>query len=210
MPGRLRVAGTTSKFYGNTSCQYAATSWNALDSCNPLQFNTISLSLRHNMPPERYPPKQAARQAGVAANTARFWAKEYREFFSAAANPPPGEERSFSLEDVATLQAIAQMRVNGLTPNDIRERLRTMPPGTLQDVTSHAGTPTTGVTVHTGTDIPHDSIQAFLARTEVLDELKNVDRRLERLESSRNLVLVAVAAFVAGVVLVGVIVLLLR
>ena len=64
--------------------------------------------------------------------------------------------------------------------------------------------------MHTGTDIPHDSIQAFLARTEVLDELKNVDRRLERLESSRNLVLVAVAAFVAGVVLVGVIVLLLR
>jgi len=161
------------------------------------------------MPPERYTPTQAARQAGISPNTVRVWAKEYRDFLSEYANPPAGVDRSFTPTDVATIQAITQLRANNLSTADVKERLRQQPPqapDTLQDATKAADVAPDSSTASTALAPAHDAIQAFLARNDVTDKLESIDRRLERVESRSNLVaavvVAVVVAFAAGGALV--------
>lgn len=160
------------------------------------------------MPPERYTPTQAARHASVSPNTVRQWAKEYREFFSEYANPATGESRAFTPGDVAILQAIAQLRINGLSHEDVKQRLRQQPPPALQDAT---GVPESRVEASTSLAVPTDAIQTFLAHSgakldDVAGQLEKVDRRLERVESQRTLIWVALAGVALGAGLVSVIV----
>ena len=166
------------------------------------------------MPTETLSPSRAARQVGVPPNTLRSWCRVYGEFLSAGANPPQGEERQLTAQDVEVLRAVAALRANELPIEDIQRRLRDNLPEALQTPLQSPATPTTGVEPMPGTSIapaPSTALEAFLsANTRQLDDVarrvETVDARLARVESSRNLVLVAVAAFVAGVVLVGVIV----
>ena len=154
-------------------------------------------------PTETYNPARAAAAAGIPPSTLRLWAKVYNEFMSPGANPPPGEERRFTAADVEVMRAVAQLRANQLQPPEIIARLRSNPAETLQKPLESTVSPSA-----IGNDLAtsHDAIQTFLARGELKDQLQSVDRRLERLESQRNLVIVAVLAFAAGAVVVSVIV----
>ena len=157
------------------------------------------------MPPERYTPTQTARHAGVSPNTVRVWAREYKDFLSEYANPAPGVDRSFTATDVATIQAIAQLRGNNLITADVKERLRQQPPqapDTLHDATNATNEAPDTPPVTNAIVPAHDAIQAFLQRTDIDDRLRDVDRRLERMEHNRNLLI----AFAAGAVTVAVIV----
>ena len=154
------------------------------------------------MPPERYTPTQTARHAGISPNTVRLWAKEYREFLSGDANPPSGVDRSFTAADVAVMQAIAQLRANNISTADVKERLRQQPPTALQETTE---SPKQDTVVSNDLVPAHDAIQAFLARNDVTDKLESIDRRLERVESRNNTVMIAVVAFAGGAVVVAVI-----
>ena len=151
---------------------------------------------------ETYSPARAAKQVGIPGSTLRHWAKGYAEFLSPESNPEPGSERRFTDADVEVLKAIAQLRANDLQPDEIKARLRDNPATALQ-------TPVEGPASH---DRPaplvsaHDSIQAFLQRTEVLDAVKDVDRRLERLENRNNTIMIAAVAFTGGAVVVAMIV----
>ena len=148
---------------------------------------------------ETYSPARAAKQVGIPGSTLRHWAKGYAEFLSPESNPEPGSERRFTDADVEVLKAIAQLRANDLQPDEIKARLRDNPATALQ-------TPVAGPTSH-DTPAPlastHDAIQSFLQQHEVLDEVKDVGRRLERLESRNNTIMIAAVAFAAGAVVVA-------
>lgn len=151
---------------------------------------------------ETYNPGRAAKQIGIPNSTLRLWCKTYGEFLSEGANPPAGEERRFTVADVEVLKAVAQLRNNGMLPPDIAQRLRNNAAGSPQDAPQSS---VTELDVSTHANSQHDAIQTFLQRTEVNDRLRDIDARLERVESQRNLVLVAVVAFAGGAVVVAVV-----
>jgi DNA-binding transcriptional MerR regulator len=157
---------------------------------------------------ETYNPARASKQVGVPGSTLRHWSKVYREFLSPESNPEPGTERRFTPSDVEILRAVAQLRANGFEPGEIIARLRDNPAigqqGTLESPTIAAST----VSGENTQLAPLQSIVAVsVGKVDAMsDKLESVDRRLERVEGSRNLVLVAVAAFAAGAVVVAVVV----
>ena len=146
-------------------------------------------------------PSRAAKQVGTPPSTLRLWAKQYAEFLSAGANPPLGEERRFTVGDVETLKAVAQLRANGMQPADIILRLRNNPAAGLQD---GPGEGATSLQVHAPTEPGHDAIQRFLQGAEVRDQLTAIDRRLERVEQRNSTLLLVLVAFAAGAVVVAV------
>lgn len=148
---------------------------------------------------ETFNPSRAAKQIGVPGSTLRLWAKTYAEFLSEGANPPTGEERRFTVADVETLKAVNQLRHNGMLPADIAQRLRNNLAGSPQSPPEQSTAPLAVPAA------PHDAIQAFLQRTDIDDRLRDVDRRLERMEHSRSL-LIAFAAGAVTVVAVAVLV----
>ena len=151
---------------------------------------------------ETYNPGRAAKQVNIPISTLRLWCKTYGEFLSAGANPPPGEERRFTVADVEVLKAVAQLRNNGMLPPDIAQRLRNNAATGQQDAPESS---VTGIDVSTHANASHDAIQAFLQRTDINDRLRDIDTRLDRVEGQRNLVLVAVVAFAGGGVVVAVV-----
>ena len=156
---------------------------------------------------ETYNPSRAAKQVGVPGSTLRNWARVYAEFLSPGSNPEPGTERRFTDGDVETLHAVAQLRANGLEPGEIVARLRDNPAaGQQQGLQSilPALDAAGGANLQPG---PLESIIAVsVGKVDgIADKLEAVDRRLERVESQRSMILIAVLAFAAGVVLVAVI-----
>lgn len=151
---------------------------------------------------ETYSPARAAKQVGIPGSTLRHWARGYAEFLSPESNPEPGAERRFTPGDVEVLKAIAQLRANDLQPDEIKARLRANPATALQ---SPLGTPTTGAALPTVANTPHDAIQAFLERAQLTDDLKSIDQRLQRVESTRWWIVAVVLAFAAGGLVVGVV-----
>lgn len=148
---------------------------------------------------ETYNPGRAAKQVNIPISTLRLWCKTYGEFLSAGANPPAGEERRFTVADVEVLKAVAQLRNNGMLPPDIAQRLRNNAATGQQDAPESS---VTEIDVSTHANASHDAIQAFLQRTDIDDRLREVDRRLERVESWRNMILIALVAALLGGALV--------
>lgn len=144
-------------------------------------------------------PSRAAKQIGIPVSTLRLWCKVYAEFLSPGANPPTGEERRLTVADVETLQAVNQMRHNGMLPADIAQRLRINVAAGQQNAPQSI---VAAVDVSTQAETSHDAIQAFLQRTDIDDRLREVDRRLERVESWRNMILIALVAALLGGALV--------
>lgn len=71
-----------------------------------------------------YNPDEAAPVVGVSANTIRGWCKTYTTELSAGANPPKGEERRLTQEDVAKLQRVKQWRDERRPPQEIARLLQ--------------------------------------------------------------------------------------
>ncbi len=166
------------------------------------------------MAPERYTPTQTARHAGISPNTVRLWSREYREFLSEHANPAPGVDRAYTPGDVAMMQAIAQLRANNISTADVKERLRSQPPqapDTLQDNTTAANEAPAAPPVSNALAPASDAVQTFLAHAgtkldDVASKVDGMDRRIERIESQRMLVLVALAGVGVGAILVSLVV----
>ncbi len=157
---------------------------------------------------ETYNPARAAKQVGIPASTLRLWAKTYAEFLSPESNPAPGTERRFTDLDVEMLRAVAQLRANDLQPAEIIARLRANPTAPLQNATE---TPATPVKVVTDLDAAQNAVQTFLAHAgnkldDVASKIDGIDDRLQRVEHRRDIVIVAIAAFAAGAVVVAIIV----
>lgn len=73
---------------------------------------------------ETYNPDQAVPLVGVAANTIRGWCKLYADELSPGANPPSGNERRLTQEDVAKLQRVKGWRDSRLPPQEITRLLQ--------------------------------------------------------------------------------------
>jgi DNA-binding transcriptional MerR regulator len=155
--------------------------------------------------PETFSPSRASKQTGVPMSTLRIWARQYSQFFSPDANPQPGSERRFTVQDVEVLKAISQLRANGLDATEIAERLR-------QGNIEPPERPTMPVSVQSDAIAPQNAIQTFLAHAgtkldDVAGKVDDVDRRVERLESQQRhfwmLVIVALLGVGVGAVLVA-------
>lgn len=147
---------------------------------------------------QTFTPARAAKQIGIPGSTLRHWSKVYAEFLSEFSNPEPGTQRAFTGNDIETLKAVAQLRANGIGQDEIIARLRENPTTPPQKPLE---SPVSRSVVQNDLDPSHDAIQRFLQASDVRDKLTDIDRRLERVESTRNLFI----AFAAGAVVVAVI-----
>jgi len=67
--------------------------------------------------------RMAAEQLDVAASTIRRWSGEFEEFLAPAANPPVGEPRFYTADDIAILNTILVLRGQRQPFSAIREAL---------------------------------------------------------------------------------------
>jgi DNA-binding transcriptional MerR regulator len=138
---------------------------------------------------------EVAKRLGLPTHTIRRWAEYHREHLSETANPEDvGTARRFTEKDVQTLQAAQQMRAKGLTVAVINDRLSGLSIGEIEQ------TEPTGI--EPAQDAPTGDVVsgALIAR---VDALLALGERVQALEAQRwriDVVFVAVAAFVAGLV----------
>lgn len=156
---------------------------------------------------QTFTPARAAKQIGIPGSTLRHWSKVYAEFLSDVSNPPSGTQRAFTGQDVETLRAVAQLRANGIGQDEIIARLRENPTTGQQKPLERA---TIAPGVVSGENTQLAPLESILARSmgkvdDVADKLESVDRRLERVESQRSMILIAVVAFAGGAVVVAVV-----
>lgn len=71
-----------------------------------------------------YNSDEAARLVGVSASTIRNWCKAFANDLSDGANPPPGNERRLTQDDIAKLQRVKMWRDNRRTPQEIARLLQ--------------------------------------------------------------------------------------
>lgn len=139
----------------------------------PNQFATVS---------------QAAQQLGVSPSTVRRLCGEYAAHLSPGASPSAGSYRRLSQVDLQTLSEVIRMRNEGLLADTIKEQLSSMvfSPALTESPQVAQGGPG-------GAIVPWAMVEA----------LESVQRRLEDLEAQRtriDVVFVAVAAFIAGLI----------
>ncbi|MFQ5576680.1 MAG: MerR family transcriptional regulator [Anaerolineae bacterium] len=74
------------------------------------------------------PPQEVAARLDVSPSTLRRWSDEFAEFLSQQASDPPGKShRRYSEQDLSTLLAIKGLMNDGLTYEQVRQRLRQQP-----------------------------------------------------------------------------------
>ena len=103
-----------------------------------------------------YSVLQAARYAGVSSSTIRNWAGDFGEFLSPGANPPAGQPRQFSEEDMRVFSTVAVLRGQLVEPVDIRaalqdgQRMEPVPPPPEDTPPAENATPASAVTIYKG------------------------------------------------------------
>ena len=75
------------------------------------------------MPPTNYRIGPAAVRLGVHENTVRLWCAEFASHLSATANPPSGQARALTEDDLRTLELVRDLRTAGYPIAYVRERL---------------------------------------------------------------------------------------
>jgi DNA-binding transcriptional MerR regulator len=70
-----------------------------------------------------YTTKQTADAAGTSSSSIRNYTRAWAEFLSPGANPPAGEQRQYTPEDVAVMATIAALRSRMATAEQIRDAL---------------------------------------------------------------------------------------
>lgn len=70
-------------------------------------------------------PQEIVARLEVSPSTLRRWSEEFAEFLSSEANPPEGkQQRRYSDEDLATFITVKGLMSEGLTYEQVRQRLR--------------------------------------------------------------------------------------
>lgn len=70
-----------------------------------------------------YQTKDIIRQFGVSPQTVRTYADEFSRYMSPTANPPAGQQRNFTDEDLAVFALIVQLKRQGATYETIHAAL---------------------------------------------------------------------------------------
>ena len=131
-----------------------------------------------------YNVSQAARYSGVSGTTIRGWTREYSDYLSPTANPPAGQPRQFTEDDVRVFATVATLRAQLVTTEDIRaaldagQRIEPMPPpeverpgqadraGDAPNVEAHAAA--AAAAASTAIDIYRDRVTALETRADQL------------------------------------------
>jgi DNA-binding transcriptional MerR regulator len=145
---------------------------------------------------------QVARQANIAPNTVRGYAKKFPDLFSEAATPLQGERR-FNDDDVATICSLVALKNSGMALMDAAERLRSQEaPPVIDAIATPLQAP---ASPQTALAAPQATLQPYNDLQRQIDEIRHAQRRLEieRATERRNDKLQgalwgAIAALVAG------------
>ena len=131
-----------------------------------------------------YNVSQAARYSGVSGTTIRGWTREYSDYLSPTANPPAGQPRQFTEDDVRVFATVATLRAQLVTTEDIRaaldagQRIEPMPPPEVErpgqadrasdapNVEAHAAA--AAAAASTAIDIYRDRVTALETRADQL------------------------------------------
>ena len=70
-----------------------------------------------------FTPKQVADSLNLSSTTIRNYSQLWAEYLGPAANPPTGQARLYSEEDIAVISTIVALRENGATTDQIRAAL---------------------------------------------------------------------------------------
>ena len=148
-----------------------------------------------------YNPASAARIVGVHANSIRQWCNTYAPLLSDAATHTP---RKLSGRDVATLQAVKQLRDEGYDVDAILYRLQQVPDSDLRQPHIDATEPPQQPTVGNPTLLPVPVDSGTATAVQIASErLSQLDARLSRLERQRSIVAAAIVGAIAGAALVA-------
>lgn len=139
----------------------------------------------------RYKPAQIAEMFDVSANTVRNWARWHGEHLDDAATPALGATRLFSARDVEVLKRVNELRTQGLTTDEINERLAGM---RFAVVTEDSAEVETEFSPPAPTESAADELLPVLrdvvdqrSRLDTIDTRTNeIDARLRKIEKEAN------------------------
>lgn len=137
-----------------------------------------------------YNVTQAARYAGVSGTTIRGWAREYSDYLSPTANPPAGQARQFSEDDLAVFATVATLRAQLVTTEDIRAALdagqRLEPVRPLEEEKPADQADQLDAAASTALTLYSQQVNALQARNEALaDRLIEAERRIADEKAAR-------------------------
>lgn len=125
---------------------------------------------------------QAATMIGVSPSTIRSWASTFADHLSPGASPTAGNERLFTVADVAILQTVKAHRDTGASYDQINSRLQAIDPTDLQ--------PYIDIVPVTPAPTPTDSPQALQMALQFIqaidDRTSPLQRQIERIESNQS------------------------
>jgi DNA-binding transcriptional MerR regulator len=107
----------------------------------------------------------------ISPATVRNWANDFNDYFSPSANPPAGQTRSFTDDDIAVFATIHRLKdKHNLTVDEIKEQLDN------------------GVRDNAPVDIPSDllDIAGSSAVQLIIAKMNDFEQRLKALETGGN------------------------
>lgn len=165
----------------------------------------------------QYKTTAAAREASriaqldIKPQTLRNWARvdEFAPFWSDDANPLPGHVRTFNDHDIGVIVAIARLRQGNLSYPEIANRLPEILEERTETEEAEAAEVETDAPEAPGQALQVSSMQydltPFVTATNANNaRLADVEKRLATVESQRTNVTLAVAMFVAGMLVVAI------
>lgn len=143
--------------------------------------------------PQTYSPAIAAERLGVHPNSVRQMCASWAAFLSEGANPPSGQARRLTGQDIARLQVILDCRKAGMTRQEIVTELTATPTADIQTPYIDALQPATPIQSPTAPNVAPTTTDSLDL---VVQRLDAIERRASGLLLAVGLL--AVIAFALG------------
>lgn len=159
-----------------------------------------------------YTPTEAAAIIGVSASQVRNWCTQFADYLSTDANPAPGQTRTLTQADVATLQRVKELRDEGIDYADIPAQLDQLDPGELVPYVDVDPSPLSTVNEPgTAQHSPQAAIELF---GKLEDRFQQMQGQIDRLQAAQaeedrgrmSAVTLLGLGVIAGILLVGIVI----
>lgn len=127
-----------------------------------------------------YTTSSIAKLFGVTDQTVKNWAKEFAEHLSPTAQPPEGQKRMFTLDDIRVFALVADFSKRGFSYEDAHTSLRSGQRGDIPE-TAKELSPTVSPQIVAALREENSALQTLLTdRTRERDEAVGQVKLLER------------------------------
>jgi len=143
-----------------------------------------------------YTVTEAAAIIGVSPSQVRNWCTQFTDYVSEQATPAPGQSRTLSTADVATLQRVKELRDEGTEYAAIPAQLAQLDPGELVPYVESAST----VIDQASPQSPQAAIELFGAMENRFQQMQGqIDRLADALAEEERRSVSAVTMFGFGI-----------